>query len=180
LNERDGRARCEELLDKKYGEILSEENLRVQLRRCLNRRVFDVSNLKFILDESSLSIIFPPQLFKDISLFHAGKPSKKKIGDFFERCKTLANESKGEISVGARAKPSHTNMQMDVTFTFRRLRKEKGVKLCRITIRDILAYLEDKWKSPWKEFKYDLKTQYGHKIYKATLKYKRRSQVFVF
>lgn len=159
-----GQDQYKELLEKKYGEILFDEYLRSHFIHCLVNTIFRIGGLKFILEEDSLSIIFPPQFFGKLSLFHAGKPSKKKINDFFETWRTLANESEGDFSVDTIAKPSPTMLRMKTTFYFMKLEEKRGVQLGDIIVRDMLAYL----KALWGNVRYELLWNYGYNIKKTT------------
>lgn len=135
---------CEGLLEKKYGEVMAEEDSRRGFFHCLNSEVFKIDSLFFSLDEDSLSITFPSHFFAGPSFYWGGRPSDTRIKKFYETMKNLERKI-GGFFVDRRVKPSSTNLSMKLKFYFTHICVRKGIQVNEMTIRDIRAYLKDLW-----------------------------------
>jgi len=135
---------CEEMLEKKYGEVFAVENSRRQLINCMNSEVFKIDGLIFSLEENSISITFPSQFFAKPFFYWREKPSDTKVKRFYEIMKNLEKKFKYDFFIDRMEKPSSTNLSMKIKFQFRRL-KEKMPGMVEATIRIVLEYLKNLW-----------------------------------
>lgn len=135
---------CDGLLEKKYDEVLGEADLRKQLVRCLNKKIFKIDGAIFHLDEDSLSITFPSEFFNNPLFFWGGRPSETRIRKFYEIMKNIERKFNRDFFVDRNMRPSSTNLNMKVKFYFTKLQKE-NMQVDEIIIRDVLEHLQALW-----------------------------------
>jgi len=147
---------CDELLERRYGEVVVDEKLRRQFHRCLNIMVFKVSGLRFSHDENHhcMSIELPAEFFDRPDFLWKGKPSDTKIGKFYDILKNILREF-DNFYVDSFVKPSSTNLRLKLNFHLAGF--VEGEKHIEDTlIKDLFVHLEDLWS----------KLRYKLKIYK--------------
>lgn len=136
---------CKELKDRKWGEVVTDQTVRKQLMSCLNREVFELSHVVFFFDEDAcMSIGLTYHFFYEPEFYWRGKPSDKRIKDFYEIMKNLQWEFGEDFLLDRSIEPSSTNLNMRIKFPLKRLRR-KGIEIEEVSFREILSYLRSLW-----------------------------------
>lgn len=151
----------DDILNKKYGEVLGDVNLRKQLINCLHDRIFKINNAIYSLDEDSLSITLTSEFFDKPLFFWGGKPSETRIRRFYEIMRNIERNFDGDLVINRSIVPSPTNLSMNIKFYFTEIQKGR-IEMNEIAIKNILSYLQELWTTATGElagYGYDVRPQ---------------------
>jgi len=135
---------CDELLERKYGEVVADKKLRTQFHHCLNHMIFEIDGLRFSYEEGHVICIeFPAEFFDQPDFLWNGKLSDARIRKFYESLKSIQRELKN-FYVDSLVKPSSTNLRLKLKFPLVRC-VERGKYIEDTPIKNIFVKLKDLW-----------------------------------
>ena len=135
---------CDELLGKKYGEVVVDEKLRRQFYHCLNNMIFKIDGLRFSYDENHcMSVELPAEFFDRPDFLWNGKPSDTRIKKFYDILKNIQREF-DNFYVDSFVKPSSTNLRLKLNFHLAGF-VEGGWHIEDALTKDIFVKLKDLW-----------------------------------
>jgi hypothetical protein len=165
---------CNAVLSRTYAEILADEELKKQFRKCLYNKVFRVYGLRLFhmkdartravfnetealdeteafnenatVKETALFIEFTEKFFANQpNLQWSEKPSDTRIRKFYEILKTLQKDFKDDFKVSSLQKPSSTNLCLWLELALKRFQKDRNQKLESMQTMDIVEHLKWLW-----------------------------------
>ena len=153
---------CNGLRDRKWGEVVADQTVRTQLKKCLKTDVFRLKRFLSFGDETRISLTLTCiSLTLTSAFFHMRqfyrarvhlpppskrKPNKKRVEKFYKKMLNIQREFDNAFLIDRRIKPSLTNLRMQLEFPLEGL-ASKEVEIKNIPVRKILKYLRSLWLS---------------------------------
>jgi hypothetical protein len=138
---------CKDLLNKTYGEIITDVTLKKQLKKCLRKEVFKIDGVRLIFDEENAMFIeFTEDFFaSQPDLQWREKPNDKEIKRFHDILKKLAIDFRFDFMVSGDVGPSATNLDLKLRLALKEFRKKKNKELDSMLTREIIEHLKWLW-----------------------------------
>lgn len=152
---------CKGVIDKKWGEVVTDQAVIKRLKECLRIDVFRIkylSSFRVSVGSSSVSLTFISHFFHNPQFFRAGlspllslskrkrmmlkPPSKKRVEKFWKSMLNIQREYNNAFLI--RTKPSLSNLEMQLEFPLEGL-SSKEVKIEGLLVRNIIEYLQGLW-----------------------------------
>jgi len=135
---------CEEIVEKKYSELMTDVSLSRKLTTCLNTKIFKIDGIIFYYEKDQVTIEFTSQFYNNHEqlFFRGGRPSDTKLEKFYDTMITIQKKLRKDFNFYVNTLPSSTNLSMKVKFPFGNIPQKQGED---IILRDLLEYLASIW-----------------------------------